>query len=64
MYLKKMLGLDDSEISEEEIMEKIAEARKNNIQDIEIRDTKGGIIKIHTASMTFDEELMDSPDTW
>lgn len=64
MSLKKLLGLGFSNVSDEEIMGKIAEATKMHVEFIEITDTNGDKVRIHIPSIPFDEQLMYGIDNW
>ncbi|MBT3835700.1 hypothetical protein HOD05_03440 [Candidatus Woesearchaeota archaeon] len=44
MSLKKLLGLEESDLSEREIMHKISEARNQNLGSVEFRSSKSHIV--------------------
>ncbi len=46
MTLKHLLGLDDAQISDSEIMAKFSEAKKNNLGEVEFIKPDGNRIKI------------------
>ncbi|MBD3355354.1 hypothetical protein GF361_05200 [Candidatus Woesearchaeota archaeon] len=58
MSIKKLLGIDHDHISDEEIVEKIREAKKQDKDHIEITDPEGNTIKIDIPDMDLDPELM------
>lgn len=64
MSLKKLLGLPAEGISECEIYSKIAEAMRNNIEEVDITDPEGNLIRIHIPSLHFDPVLMNGIDSW
>ena len=64
MTLKKLLGLNQSRITEWEICAKIAEAQKLGLEEVDFTDEFGNIVKIHIPSMHFDPDLMTSVDYW
>lgn len=64
MTLKKLLGITDSTISEWELCQKIDEAIHHNVEDIEIRDHEGNLIKLHIPSLHFDSHLMYGNYGW
>ena len=63
MSLKHLLGLGAG-FSDEEIMAKISEAMKKHVNFIEIKDSEGGLVKIHIPTIVFDEQLMYGRDMW
>jgi hypothetical protein len=50
MSLKKLLGLEQCPISEEEILEQIEESRRRRNPDIEFK-TPSGSIRLHLSSV-------------
>ncbi|MBR9692253.1 hypothetical protein GOV06_05720 [Candidatus Woesearchaeota archaeon] len=58
MSIKKLLGIEFDHITDDEIMEKIAEAKKNKQTHIEITDPEGTIIKIDIPDIPLDKKLM------
>ena len=44
MSLKKLLGLEGSDLSEREIMGKISEARRQNLGSVEFRSSNSRIV--------------------
>ena len=44
MSLKNLLGLEESDLSEGEIMQKISEARSNNLSRVEFRSSNSQIV--------------------
>jgi hypothetical protein len=50
MTLKKLLGLEDCPLHEREIIEKLEEARKNNIEVVEF-SFNGNNVKITTRNI-------------
>ena len=68
MTLKKLLGLENFQITDSEIMQKIAEARKNNKDVVEF-NLDGHCIKVKIPPQTHLEGLMRDhadyfKDTW
>lgn len=58
MSLKKLLGIHGNTISEAEIYQKIDEAKKNNLEWVEITDLDGSKIRMHIPQIIYDEQLM------
>jgi hypothetical protein len=58
MSIKKLLGIEFDHISDEEILEKIEEAKKSKQTHIEIIDPEGSIIRIDIPSLKLDRGLM------
>ena len=58
MSIKKLLGIEHDHISDEEIMEKMREAKKQGLTHIEITDPEGNIIKIDIPEMKLDRGMM------
>lgn len=61
MSLKELLGLNGTDISEAEIMKKIAEAKRQNLTEVEF-DVGGSKVKISIPSIGFDPDA--DRDTW
>jgi hypothetical protein len=55
--LKHMLELDDVDIDELEILQKLDEAYRNNWEWVEFTDNHGNSIKMHLHNLPFDPEL-------
>lgn len=63
MSLKKLLGLENSRITEWEIMSKLAEAKKKNVNELMLSTNDGNEIKISIPNMNYDP-FMDTRDGW
>lgn len=61
MSLKKILGLGNSRISECEIMNKIVEAQKKDLDEVEFVSQDGTITKVSLPHLHFYPEMYD---TW
>ena len=57
MSLKNLLGLTDANISDSEIMAKVAEAMRKNLSEIEFIKLDGSRIKIELPSPGFDSSM-------
>ena len=57
MSLKNLLGLNDVDISNEEIMAKVAEAMRRNLSEIEFIKLDGSSVKIELPSPRFDPSM-------
>ena len=53
MSLKKILGLDESGISDWEIMKKITEAQDQNLDEVEFITEAGEVVKISLPHIPF-----------
>lgn len=62
MSLKSILGLGDVGISESEIMTKLTEAQRKNLDEIEFVTNKGDTIKISLPHVHFDPNM--DLDSW
>ena len=54
MSIKKLLGIEFDHISDEEILEKMKEAREKGEKHIEIEDPEGNVIKIDVPGFDID----------
>jgi len=61
--LRALLGLQHMGITDCEIMKKIANAQKNNLDEVEFVTQKGEVVRLSLPHLTFDP-LMDAPDSW
>ena len=57
MSLKNLLGLGESNITEFEIMAKITQAQKNNLENVEFIREDGSIIRISLPNIEFDPHM-------
>ena len=62
MSLKQLLGLNETGISDYEIIKKIREAQHKNIHDVEF-NMGGDIVKISLPDVHFDPNA-DDRDSW
>jgi hypothetical protein len=57
MSLKKLLGLDEIEIDETEIVSKLDKAQQNNLEEVDFQKQDGSVIKIMLPNIGFDPVL-------
>lgn len=62
MSIKQLLGLDEAGLTDAEIMGKILEAERQNLDEVEF-DVDGDIVKISIPHVGFDPNA-DVGDTW
>lgn len=59
MSLKKILGLSETDLTDYEIVARIQEARKNNLDEVDFAATDGTIIRIFIPSIPNFDSYMD-----
>ena len=64
MSLKALLGISSGSMSDCEIYAMIGEAIRKNLEDIEITDPEGNVVRIHIPSLHFDPQLMNGINSW
>ena len=58
MALKQILGLEETDISDSEIMSKIVYAQRNRLDSVEFIKKDGEIITINIPHMDFDTHML------
>ena len=58
MSLKQLLGLNEAGISDFEIIGKLKNAQKQNLDEVDFIKKDGSVVKVHLPHMQFDS-LMD-----